>query len=45
MPWRRSGVFIVNFKHISHLSFSFVNFEHVNGSWVVTVIKLQIFNR
>ena len=29
--WRRSGVFIVNFQHISHLcsSVSIVNFEHV----------------
>ena len=31
--WRRSGVFIVNFKHISRLcsSVSIVNFEHVNA--------------
>ena len=28
--WRRSGVFIVNFEHISHCSkVSVVNFKHV----------------
>ena len=33
--WRRSGVFIVNFEHISHLfsSVSIVNFQHVNAGW------------
>ena len=33
--WRRSGVFIVNFNHISHpfFSVSIVNFEQVNVSW------------
>ena len=31
--WPRSGVFIVNFEHISHLSVSIVNFEQVNSSW------------
>ena len=31
--WRRSGVFIVNFKHISHLV-SIANFEHVIADWV-----------
>ena len=34
----RSGVFIVNFEHISHLvpcsSVSSVNFEHVIAGWV-----------
>ena len=30
--WRCSGVFIVNFEHISHLSI--VDFEQVNVSWV-----------
>ena len=32
---RRSGVFIVNFKHISHLAslFSVVRFEQVNAGW------------
>ena len=31
--WRRFGVFIVNFEHISHLcsSVSIVNFEQVNA--------------
>ena len=35
--WRCSGVFIVNFKHISHLfsSISIVDFEQVNFSWVL----------
>ena len=34
--WRRFGVFIVNFEHISHLcsSVSIVNFEQVNADWV-----------
>ena len=33
--WYRSGVFIVNFEHISHLVLvSIVNFEHVNADWV-----------
>ena len=34
--WRRFGVFIVNFEHISHLysSASIVNFEQVNAGWV-----------
>ena len=34
--WRHSGVFIVNFKHISDLLqvFLFVNFEQVNVGWV-----------
>ena len=33
--WRRFGVFIINFEHISHLcsSASIVNFEHVIASW------------
>ena len=36
-PWRRSGVFMVNFKHISHLVLVFLmfNFEHVNAGWDV----------
>ena len=36
--WHRSGVFIVNFKHISHLLlvFSIVDFEQVNVNWVDT---------
>ena len=33
--WRRSGAFIVNFEHISHIfSASTVDFEEVNVSWV-----------
>ena len=33
--WRRFGVFIVNFEHISHRcsSVSIVNFEQVNAGW------------
>ena len=30
--WRRTGVFIVNFEHISHLVL-IVNFEQVNAGW------------
>ena len=39
---RRSGVFIVNFEHISDLpcpSVSIVNFEHVNVDWVYENLK------
>ena len=34
--WCRSGVFIGNFEHISHLVlvFSIVKFKHVNTGWV-----------
>ena len=34
--WRRSGVFIVNFEHMSHIcsSVSSVNFEQVNADQV-----------
>ena len=34
--WRRFGVFIINFEHISHhfSSVSFVDFEEVNVSWI-----------
>ena len=41
---RRSGDFIVNFEHISHLfsSVSTVDFEQVNVSWVY--IKTSFFN-
>ena len=32
--WRYSGIFIVNFEHISTCSsVSIVNFEQVNASW------------
>ena len=36
---RRSGVFIVNFDHISHLfsSVSIVNFELLNAGWVYCI--------
>ena len=35
--WRHSGVFIVNFEHISHLiRVSIVNSEYVNAGWVVS---------
>ena len=41
--WRRSGVFIVNFEHISHLcsSVSIVNFEHVIASWAHDFVSLR----
>ena len=32
--WRRSGVFIVNYEHITFSSVSIVNFEQVNADWV-----------
>ena len=32
--WRFSGVFIVNFEHISHLVLLFIKFEQVNAGWV-----------
>ena len=33
-PWRRSGVFIVNFQHFTPCSsVSIVNFEHVIADW------------
>ena len=36
--WRRSGVFIVNFEHISYFtpccSVSIANFEQVHAAWV-----------
>ena len=37
--WRRSGVFNVNFQHISRLcsSVSIVNFEEVNADWEMSV--------
>ena len=38
---KMTGVFIVNFEHISHFSsrISVVNFEHVNAGWVVVNIS------
>ena len=43
--WRRSGIFIDNFEHISHLfsSVSTVEFEHVNVCWVLD-LKIKITN-
>ena len=40
---RRSGVFIVNFEHISNLlsSASIVDFEQVNLSWVLLCLMNQ----
>ena len=37
-PMTSSGVFIINFEHISQLcpSVSIVNFEHVIAGWVVS---------
>ena len=33
--WRRSGVFIVNFEHVSHLfTASIFDFEQLNVGWV-----------
>ena len=47
-PWRRSGVFIVNFEHISPFSsVSVVNFEQVNDCWVILIFSrtlLQPYN-
>ena len=37
--WRRSAVFIVNFKRFSHLNVSIVNFEQVNAGWVSTALS------
>ena len=34
--WRRSGVSIVNFEHISYLSVSIGKFDQVNAGWVRT---------
>ena len=44
--WRRSGVFIVNFEHISHppcSSVSIVNFEQVNAGWISAAIVSSYF--
>ena len=41
----RSSVFIVNFKHISHLFlvFRLLTFEQVNVSWVVSFMMHRFF--
>ena len=31
--WRRSGAFIVNFEHISHLVLVLFTFQQVNANW------------
>ena len=39
--WRRYGVFIVNFEHITFLpcsSVSIINFEQVNTGWVEKLV-------
>ena len=39
--WRCSGVFIVNFEHVSHLFLVFIaNFEQLNARWVITSRKV-----
>ena len=41
LQWRRAGVFIVNFEHISVCSsVSIVNFEHVIDGWDVRHFKI-----
>ena len=44
--WRCSGVFIVNFEHISHLVLVFllVNFEHVIAGWGVAIFRGSLFS-
>ena len=41
--WRRSGIFIVNFEHISRLV-SIVNFEQVNAGWGRALWSRHIFD-
>ena len=40
--WRHSGVFIVNFEHISHLV-SIAEFEQVNAGWVSNFSYAVVF--
>ena len=44
--WRRFGVFIANFEHISQLcsSISIVNSEHVIAGWDLLFTNLLVFN-
>ena len=44
--WRRFGVYIVNFEHIStpFSSFSIVDFEQVNVCWVSMFLLRTIAN-
>ena len=43
--WHCSGVFIVNFEHISHLVLMFqlltLSFEHVISSWIKTYLNFD----
>ena len=41
---KTTGVFVVNFEHISHLCsrVSIVNFEHVIAGWVSFSLKLYL---
>ena len=41
--WRRFGVFIVNFEHISHLysNVPIVNFKHVTAGWVLILVRCK----
>ena len=41
--WRRSGIFTVNFEHISRLV-SIVNFEQVNAGWGRALWSRHIFD-
>ena len=40
--WRRSGIFIVKFEHISHLVCSIVNFKHAITGWVIYFLVAPI---
>ena len=44
--WRRSGVFIINFEHISHLFlvFLFFDFEQVTVRWILLCVFIQKWN-
>ena len=36
--WRRSGVFIVNFEHVSHIDVSIVDFEQLIAGWELKLV-------
>ena len=44
--WRRSGVFIVNFEHVSHLTSSvfLVDFKQVNLTWVEKLYQINVMS-
>ena len=45
--WRRSGIFIVNFEHISHLISVLVfvvNIEQVNAGWAGLLLYMEYIN-